>query len=182
MATALVALHDWSGTAAGFGAGLLHPVSGPDHVVAMVAVGLWGAQLGAPYVWALPIAFPMVMALGGALALIGVPLPGVEVGIALSAVALGGAVLAQARPPLAVAASLVGAFALFHGHAHGAELPAGSNGAFYSIGFVVSTGALHAAGIALGLVHRFESGRRAIRAAGACIALTGVYFLWKALA
>jgi urease accessory protein len=174
--------HDESGAAAGLVAGLLHPVSGLDHVLAMVAVGLWGAQLGAPAVWALPIAFPLVMALGGALGLAGVGLPFVEVGIALSAVVLGVLVLREARPRPGVAALVVGAFALFHGNAHGTELPEGASAALYSVGFVVATGALHGLGIALGLLHRFPRGRLALRALGLLVATGGAFFLWRAVA
>ena len=117
--------HVQKGEAAGFLSGLKHPISGLDHVLAMVAVGLWGAQLGAPAVWVLPVAFPMVMAFGGMLGLIGVPLPGIEYGIAASAILLGVAVMFEIRPPLAIAALVVATFAIFHGHAHGTELPAG---------------------------------------------------------
>lgn len=176
------ALHEGSGAASGLVAGLLHPVGGADHVLAMVAVGIWGAQLCRPALWLLPVAFPLVMALGGALALIGVPLPGVEVGIALSALVIGVLVLTECRPAPWIAALVVGAFALFHGHAHGTELPADANGIYYSVGFVVATGCLHAAGIALGLLHRWRDGRRALRAAGALIAAGGAWFLWSALA
>lgn len=167
--------------AGGLASGLLHPVSGLDHVVAMVAVGLWGAQLGAPAIWLLPVTFPMVMAFGGMLGLLGIGLPGVEVGIALSAVALGVLVLLEARPPLWLGAVIVGAFALFHGHAHGTELPPGASGLLYSLGFVVATGCLHAVGIAIGLIHRWMIGRIAIRAAGAGVAAAGVVFLLPAL-
>src|SRR5204862_6795285 len=107
----------------GFFSGALHPISGADHVLAMVAVGLWGAQLGAPAVWLLPVAFPMVMAFGGMLGLVGVKLPGIEIGIACSAIALGVAVFLELRPSLCAAAVLIGFFAIFHGHAHGTELP-----------------------------------------------------------
>ena len=107
--------------------GFAHPVFGPDHVIAMVAVGLWGAFLGAPAIYILPIVFPLVMAAGGVLGILGVPLPGVEIGIAVSAVMLGMMVALAAQPPLWVAAVLVGAFAIFHGHAHGAELPPGAD-------------------------------------------------------
>lgn len=162
--------------------GLSHPVSGLDHVLAMVAVGLWGAQLGPPAVWLLPVTFPMVMALGGTLGLVGVHLPGVEIGIALSAIGLGAAVLFQARPKLGIAAALVGFFAIFHGHAHGTELPPGANGMLYSIGFVVATGLLHATGIGIGLIHRWPAGRSALRVAGAIVALAGLTFLWRAVA
>ena len=106
----------------------------------MIAVGLWGAQLGPPALWLLPVTFPMVMAVGGFLGLLGVALPGVEIGIALSALLLGLMVAIEGKPPLVVAAALVGVFAIFHGHAHGTELPAGQSGLAYSIGFVVATG------------------------------------------
>jgi len=173
--------HTRGGEAAGLLAGLSHPVSGLDHVLAMVAVGLWGAQLGPPAVWLLPVAFPMVMALGGTLGLVGVHLPGVEIGIALSAIGLGAAVLFEAKPKLGVAAALVGFFAIFHGHAHGTELPQGANGLLYSIGFVVATGLLHLAGIGIGTIHRWPAGRTALRWTGALVALAGLAFLWKAV-
>jgi len=166
--------HTEAGVAGGLLSGFLHPILGPDHVIAMVAVGLWGAFLGAPAIWLLPIVFPLVMALGGVL---GVPLPAVEVGIALSAVALGAMVAFAARPPLWVAAVLVGAFAIFHGHAHGAELPAAANPLAYGIGFVAATGLLHLTGIAFGLLVRWPLGERAVRAGGGLIACAGLYFL-----
>jgi urease accessory protein len=177
-----VLAHVQQGQAAGFVTGLSHPVSGLDHVLAMVAVGLWGAQLGAPAIWLLPVTFPLVMALGGFLGLVGIPLPGVEIGVAVSALALGLAVAASWRPPIALAAMLVAVFAVFHGHAHGTELPAGQSGLTYSLGFVVATGLLHLAGIAIGLIHRWPSGRAALRALGAGVAAGGLFFLWRAVA
>lgn len=173
--------HVESASAAGLVAGLSHPVSGLDHVLAMVSVGLWGAQLGAPALWALPVIFPMVMALGGFLGLVGVALPGVEVGIAVSALALGICVAFELRPALWVAGILVAAFAVFHGHAHGTELPPGESGLLYSVGFVVATGCLHGCGIALGLVHRWPLGRVVMRVAGAGVTLAGCVFLWRAV-
>ena len=163
--------------AGGFFGGLAHPVFGPDHVVAMVAVGLWGAFLGAPAIFILPVTFPLVMAFGGALGIIGVPLPGTEIGIAASAIVLGSMVALAARPPLWTAAVLVGAFAIFHGHAHGAELPAGADAVAFSIGFVVATGLLHLAGIAFGLLARWPAGKIAVRTAGGLIACAGAIFL-----
>ena len=174
--------HTEQGRAEGLLAGLHHPISGLDHVLAMIAVGLWGAQLGSPAVWLLPVTFPMVMAFGGMLGLIGVPLPGVEVGIALSGILLGLAVLAEWRPPLQAAAAIVGFFAIFHGHAHGTELPAGASGLLYSVGFVVATGTLHAVGIGMGAIHRFGWGRLTLRIAGGLVGSAGAYFLWRALA
>jgi urease accessory protein len=178
--TAQAHLHQ--GEQLSFFSGFHHPISGLDHVVAMIAVGLWGAQLGAPAIWVLPVAFPMVMALGGVLGLLAVPLPGTEIGIALSALALGIAVLLAWRPPLAIAGALISFFAIFHGYAHGHELPAGENALLYSLGFVVATGCLHAIGIATGLINRDPWGQRSLRAGGAAIAATGVYFLYRALA
>jgi urease accessory protein len=176
------AAHIVKGEAIGFVSGFLHPISGLDHIIAMVAVGLWGAQLGRPAIWLLPVTFPLVMAFGGFLGLIGVPLPGSEIAIALSGVCLGGAVLTEFRPPLWVAAVLVGTFGLFHGYAHGAELPPGQNALLYSLGFIIATGLLHATGIAIGVVHRWSWGRLALRAAGAAILSGGAFFLWSALA
>jgi len=168
--------HTGEGTG-GFLAGLSHPVFGPDHVVAMVAVGLWGAFLGAPAIWLLPIVFPLVMALGGVLGIVGAPLPAVETGIASSAIVLGLMVALAARPPLWVAVVLVGAFAIFHGYAHGKELPDGANAVAFSAGFVIATGLLHLTGIAFGLLARWPVGRLAVRGAGGMIALVGVAYL-----
>jgi urease accessory protein len=174
--------HPQKGEAVGFLTGFRHPISGLDHVLAMVAVGMWGAQLGAPALWLLPVAFPMVMAFGGMLGLIGVPLPGIEYGIAASAILLGAAVMFEVRPPLGVAAALVGLFAIFHGHAHGTELPPGQSALLYSIGFVIATGCLHAIGIGIGTVHRWAWGQRLLRVAGALVAVGGAFFMWKAIA
>ncbi|HEX7272873.1 MAG TPA: HupE/UreJ family protein [Casimicrobiaceae bacterium] len=174
--------HIGQGQAFGLLSGFLHPISGPDHVLAMVAVGLWGAQLGTPAIWVLPVAFPLVMAMGGMLGFLGVPLPGVEYGIAASAIVLGAAVAFEVRPPLVVAALVVGAFAIFHGHAHGTELPQGESALLYSMGFVIATGCLHAIGIGIGTVHRRPWGRRFLRAAGTVVAAGGVFFMWKAVA
>lgn len=183
LGSALPALaHSSAGDATGgFVAGLLHPVLGWDHVIAMVAVGLWGAFLGLPAIWVLPVVFPLVMALGGALGVAGVPLPGVETGIALSAIVLGAMVALAARPPLIVAAVIVAAFAVFHGHAHGTELPESANPIAFSLGFVIATGLLHVGGIAFGLLVRWPAGRVAVRAAGGVIGLLGAGFLFGVL-
>jgi urease accessory protein len=173
--------HAEEGVAAGFLSGFAHPISGLDHVVAMVAVGLWGAQLGAPLLWLLPVTFPMMMALGGMLGLAGIPLPGVEIGIALSAIVLGAMVAFSVRPPVPVAMAIVAAFAVFHGHAHGAELAPGTSASAYSMGFVVSTGCLHGLGILIGLVHKWPSGARALRGAGALVAGAGLFFLLRSV-
>lgn len=174
--------HAEQGRAAGFLAGVHHPISGLDHVLAMISVGLWGAQLGAPAIWLLPVTFPVVMAMGGMLGLLGVHLPGVEIGIIFSGIVLGLTVFAEWRPPMGLAAAIVGCFAVFHGHAHGVELPAGASGLTYSIGFVMTTGTLHAVGIGIGVIHRWGWGRLALRASGACVTTAGLFFLWKVLA
>jgi len=180
--TPAVEAHVQQGDATGFLSGLSHPASGLDHILAMIAVGLWGAQLGVPALWLLPVTFPILMALGGMVGLLGVPLPGVEVGIAASALLLGLAVVSELRPPLAAAIALVAAFGVFHGHAHGTELPPGQSALLYSIGFVVATGCLHGVGIAVGLVHSKPWGRRVLRGAGALVAIGGLFFLWRAMA
>jgi urease accessory protein len=169
--------HSEAGVAGGFASGFTHPLLGFDHVVAMVAVGLWGAFLGAPAIWLLPIVFPLVMALGGALGVAGVPLPAVETGIALSGVVLGLLVALAVRAPLWIAAVIVGAFAIFHGHAHGTELPSAANPYAYAAGFVIGTGLLHLAGIAIGGLTQTKSGTLAVRAAGLVIAAVGAAFL-----
>ena len=183
IATAFIALgvtpafaHSGEGTG-GFLAGISHPVFGLDHVVAMVAVGLWGAFLGPPAIWLLPVVFPLVMAFGGVLGILGVPVPATEVGIAASAIVLGLMVALAARPPLWSAAVLVGAFAIFHGYAHGRELPDGANAVAFSAGFVIATGLLHLTGIAFGLLTRWPAGRLAVRGAGGVIALVGLAYL-----
>jgi urease accessory protein len=177
--TAASAFAHTGGLTGGFLGGFAHPLFGPDHVVAMVAVGLWGALLGTPQMLVLPILFPLVMAVGGALGIVGVPLPAAEFAIAASAFVLGLMVASAARPPLWVAATIVGAFAIFHGYAHGTELPAGADAAAYSIGFVTATGLLHLAGIFLGLTVRWPAGRIGVRGTGAAIACAGLVFLWR---
>ncbi|MEZ5790263.1 MAG: HupE/UreJ family protein [Nitratireductor sp.] len=173
----LALAHTGAGLQGGFVSGFWHPVFGLDHVIAMVAVGLWGAFLGMPAIWLLPVVFPLVMAFGGILGIAGIPLPRVETGIAVSAIILGLCVATAFKPPLWVAAVLVGAFAIFHGHAHGAELPDAASPLGFSAGFVLATGILHLAGIAFGLLARFRGGAMLVKAAGAAIAMGGVYFL-----
>ena len=169
--------HTGADTVFGFQTGFLHPISGADHLIAMVAVGLWGAQLGAPAIWVLPITFPLVMAMGGVLGVIGIPIPFVEVIIALSAVALGLVIALQLRPTLWVAAALVALFAVFHGYAHGRELPGAADPVGYGVGFVVATGLLHLTGILIGTVVRWPLGAQAVRACGAAISCAGIFFL-----
>jgi len=176
----LAAAHVEGGAAAGNGGfltGLMHPVSGLDHVAAMVAVGLWGAQLGAPALWALPVAFPLIMALGGAAGAAGLPLPGIETGIAASGLLLGLAVLLNVRMPLWAALVPVSVFAIFHGHAHGTEMPDYGAPLLYAAGFVLATGMLHLCGIAIGLLWRWPGGQWLVRASGGLIASVGGFLL-----
>lgn len=165
------------GLSGGLFSGFLHPITGWDHVVAMVAVGLWGAFLGRPAIWILPIVFPVVMAFGVAVDVLGVPIPQVETGIAVSAIVLGLVVALALRPSLWIAAAIVGIFAIFHGHAHGTELPDAANPFAYALGFVVATGLLHITGILFGLLTRWPAGRAVVRGGGAAIALAGFAFL-----
>lgn len=173
--------HEQSGVGGGLVSGLLHPLTGMDHLIAMVAVGIWGAQLGPPAIWVLPITFPLVMAIGGVLGVLHIPLPMPELVIALSALILGAAVAMRLRLPFAVAAMIVAVFAVFHGHAHGAELPSSANPLAYGVGFVVATGLLHLCGIAIGTLTRWPAGERLIQGFGAVIAVLGGYFLAQSL-
>ena len=169
--------HVESGGAGSLLSGLLHPVTGLDHVVAMVAVGLWGAVLGAPAIWLLPVAFPMVMAFGGLMGMLGLDLPGVEIGIAVSGMVLGLLVLFDRRLPLTPAAALVAVFAVFHGYAHGQELPEGADALLFSLAFVASTGVLHLLGILLGELRRWPRGHQIVRVLGGVIAVIGSWVL-----
>jgi urease accessory protein len=177
LAPATALAHNPGGVAGGFASGFMHPLTGIDHILAMVAVGIWGAQLGAPAIWALPIAFPLVMSVGGAMGVRGVSLPGVEIGIAASALLLGLMIFSEARPSLVAAALLVGFFAIFHGYAHGTELPRAANPLAYGLGFVLATGLLHVSGITMGLIHRWPLGARVLRFAGGSISLAGLFLL-----
>lgn len=173
--------HEATGLAGGFASGFMHPLLGWDHVAAMVAVGLWGAVLGRSAIWVLPVVFPLVMAFGGALGVVGIPLPSVEVGIALSALVLGCMVFFAARPPIWVAAIIVGLFAIFHGHAHGTELPEAASPLAFSVGFVLATGLLHLCGILISLLGRWRAGRVVVRGGGVLIAVAGAIFLLRAV-
>jgi len=170
--------HASEGISLGLESGFLHPLTGLDHLVAMVAVGLWGAQLGQPAIWILPITFPLVMAVGGLIGLSGLNLPYMEQAVALSGLALGALIAVQARPPLWMASIIVGAFAIFHGYAHGRELPNAANPLAYGVGFVVATGLLHLCGILIGLLIHLPFGSAFIRVCGAAIGCVGAYFLY----
>ena len=165
----------------GFLAGFEHPFTGPDHLLAMVSVGLWGAFLGRPLIVALPVIFPAVMALGALLAMFGLPQPPIELGIAISVLVLGGAIAFAWRAPVVVACAIVAVFALFHGYAHGSEIPSLADPISYSAGFMLATGSLHLAGIGLGTLNTLPGGTRITRAIGGAIGLAGAWFLFTAV-
>lgn len=173
--------HQGTGLPGGFEAGFLHPLTGFDHMLAMVSVGLWGAFLGRPLIMALPMIFPSMMVVGAALAMVGVPLPPVELGIAVSVLVLGAMILFAVRAPIPVACGVVALFALFHGYAHGAELPSAADPVGYSAGFVLCTGMLHVVGIAIGTLRDRPGGQTLLRGAGGVIAVCGLFFLTTAL-
>ena len=171
--------HEQAGLIGGLASGILHPLTGLDHLVAMVAVGLWGAELGVPALWLLPIIFPLVMAFGGVLGVMGVPLPVPEVFVAGSGLVLGLAVALRWNPGLRIAAGLVAIFAVFH--AHGMELPRAANPLGYGVGFVSSTGVLHLCGIGIGMLASRPGWQVVYRGSGGLIAVIGAYFLMRAL-
>lgn len=173
--------HDGTGLKGGFVSGFAHPLTGPDHMLAMIAVGLWGAFLGRPMIYLLPMIFPMMMTFGGAVAMVGVPLPPVELGIALSVVVLGAMILFAVRAPIWVACTIVGIFGLFHGYAHGLEIPSAADPIGYSTGFVLATGMLHVFGITLGLLRTRPGGDVITRGLGGGTVVAGLWFLAKAV-
>ena len=177
LAAAPAFAHSGTGLAGGFGSGFGHPLSGADHMLAMVSVGLWGAFLGRPLLYLLPIIFPMIMVVGALLGMVDLPLPSVEFGIAASVLVLGGCIALAVRAPLIVALLLVGGFAVFHGYAHGRELPSAADPVGYSAGFVLATGLLHLLGIALGRLADHRIGAAIVRITGGLIAATGMALL-----
>ncbi|MBE9604465.1 HupE/UreJ family protein [Acetobacteraceae bacterium H6797] len=162
---------------AGFAAGIAHPFSGLDHLLAMLALGIWAALIGGRAALALPLAFPAAMIVGGVLGAAGVGLPFVEPGIALSVVALGGLVALGARPPLGAALALVAVFAALHGHAHGTELPEAASPVAYGLGVVLATLALHAMGFGLGRLAMAARQPAFLKAGGLGVSLAGVVLL-----
>src|SRR5882757_4362785 len=161
--------HTGTGLAGGFVSGFRHPFAGADHLLAMFSVGLWGAFLGRPLIYALPVVFPAMMVVGAIMGMFVVPLPPVELGIALSVVVLGGCIALSVRAPVWAASIIVAVFAVFHGYAHGKELPSAADPVSYSAGFVLATGLLHVAGICLGFLNDLPNGVVATRSMGAVI-------------
>ena len=171
--------HVMDGPLGGFGSGFGHPLAGFDHLLAMLAVGLWGAQMGGRSVWTLPATFPMIMCVGGIIGMTGVlPDQPIEYGIAVSVIVLGGAIAAAWRAPEWAALVLIAAFALMHGYPHGVLAPRASDPAAFTVGFVVSTGVIHVIGIAIGAALKPIGGGRLVQGLGAAISLAGFWFLF----
>jgi urease accessory protein len=175
------AAHAGTGLSGGFVSGFGHPFTGSDHLLAMFSVGLWGACLGRPLIFALPVIFPSVMAGGAVLGMLGVPVPPVELGIALSVLVLGGCIACSLKAPVWVASVIVATFAVFHGYAHGRELPSAADPIGYSVGFVLATGLLHVLGVAVGFLNNRPIGVVATRGMGAAIGCMGVWFVCRAV-
>jgi len=171
-----VQAHTGTGTVSGFQSGLAHPFFGLDHLLAMLAVGIWGAQMGGRPVWTLPMTFPIIMALGGLFGMSGFSLPHVEMGIAVSVLALGSAIACAWKPAEWLALGLIAVFAIFHGYAHGVELPRSADPASYAAGFVIATGLIHVVGIGIGLLLGGLFHGRVAQGLGTGIALAGLYF------
>ena len=165
------------GLTGGFISGYIHPLLGWDHVAAMVAVGIWGAFLGSRAIWVLPIVFPFIMVIGGILGMVGVPVPFIVPGIALSSIIIGLAIAFKWRAPLWIASVIVGLFAIYHGYAHGQNLPAASNPIAFALGFVLGSGTLHLIGILFSLIERYNWGVKALQLGGIIIALVGLAVL-----
>ena len=166
------------GSGGGFMAGLTHPVLGFDHLLAMLSVGILSAQMGGQAIWRVPLAFVLVMLGGGVLGINGIPLFSVELGIALSVLALGVAIALDKKLSPVLAMVFVGFFAIFHGHAHGTEMPSLSKPLFYACGFVLGTAGIHVAGVLVGIIaERIKVGVQLLRYAGAAIAGIGFHII-----
>jgi urease accessory protein len=172
--------HVGHASSSGFAHGFSHPFSGLDHLLAMVAVGLWAAQLGRPAYLILPLTFPLVMAAGAVLGIAGLPLPWVESAMAASVLILGAMVALTLKPSLTASVTLIGLFAFMHGHSHGTELPHAVSAATYAAGFLTGTLMLHAVGLAIGGLSRWPRAAVGLRAAGAAVAAIGVLLLVSA--
>ncbi|MER9664265.1 HupE/UreJ family protein [Mesorhizobium sp. M0159] len=176
----IASAHTGVGDTSGFLHGISHPICGVDHILAMVMIGVFANQLSGRALWLVPTMFVLMMALGGALGASGVYLPHAELGIALSVIVLGGIVALKMKAPVAIATGVPGCFAIFHGHAHGAEMPESASGFAYAAGFIIATALLHAAGIAVSFHIKKASeryGRVVMQCAGGIAALAGFRFL-----
>jgi urease accessory protein len=171
------AAHTGAGSVFGFASGFLHPLGGLDHLLAMVAVGLLAAQLGGSAMWLVPVAFVATMIAGAHAGFAGLALRGAEFGIALSVIAIALPVALSLGMPTGLAMALVGVFAIFHGHAHGAEIPVGAHAGLYVSGFALATVLIHAVGVSLGVLGRSAAGPPVLRLAGGTIVVIGCLLL-----
>lgn len=170
-----------TGLPGGIESGFRHPFTGWDHLLAMVSVGVWGAFLGRPLVYALPVIFPLMMVGGAALGMLGVPMPPPEIGVAASVLVLGLCIALAIRTSTWLACTIVAGFAVFHGYAHGVELPSAADPVGYSVGFVSATGILHVCGIGIGVLNEHPRGVAVTRSMGAVVAAVGVWFIFQAV-
>jgi urease accessory protein len=167
--------HTGVGQTSGYVHGFCHPMGGADHLLAMFAVGLWAAQIGGRATWLVPSTFVAVMVLGGVLGFWGVPIPFIEHGILVSVLLLGVLIVAACRLPTVYSALIVGLLAVFHGYAHGAEMPAATEAASYTAGFAMATATLHLSGVGVGMILQNVNLQAVNRLAGGAIALGGIY-------
>ncbi|MGD9716810.1 MAG: HupE/UreJ family protein [Sulfuricurvum sp.] len=174
MAEVSLLAHTGHGTVSGFGAGFSHPIGGADHILAMIAVGLWASQMGGRALWAVPLSFVTMMVAGAAMGIQGFQVPFIEEGILGSVLVLGALIGFGVKMPVAFSAAIVGLFAIFHGTAHGAEMPLNAAGVEYAAGFVLATAMLHIGGIAIGAVMHKLSETKASKVAGGAIAASGL--------
>lgn len=179
LAVALVAeasllAHTGHGSVSGFGAGFGHPIGGADHILAMIAVGLWAAQMGGRSLWAVPLSFVTMMVAGAAMGIPGIQVPFIEEGILASVLVLGALIGFGVKMPVVFSSAIVGMFAIFHGTAHGAEMPLNAGGVEYAAGFVLATAMLHIGGIAVGMMMNKLAQSKASRVAGGAIAASGL--------
>jgi urease accessory protein len=173
--------HMGTGLPGGIESGFRHPFTGWDHLLAMVSVGIWGAFLGRPLIYALPVIFPVMMVGGAALGMFAVPIPSPDLGVAASVLVLGLCIALAVRAPTWVACAIVATFAVFHGYAHGVELPSAADPVGYSVGFVLATGTLHVCGIGIGLLNERPHGATVTRSMGTVVAAAGVLFMLQAV-
>jgi urease accessory protein len=171
--------HPLLGTQSGFSNGFFHPLSGLDHILAMLAVGIWAAQMGGKVKWIIPVTFVGLMSLGGVLGMNNISLPFAEIGILVSVVVLGVLILAGVKLPMLVSSILVGVFALCHGHTHGTELPAAASGVMYAAGFALTTIVLHLSGIGFGSVVNKIANEKIVKLSGAMIAIAGLFLSYN---
>jgi urease accessory protein len=171
----IASAHTGIGQTTGFLHGFSHPIGGADHLLAMVAVGLWAVQVGGRAIWVVPSTFVSVMILGGILGFTGFPVPFIEEGILVSLLLFGVLIAGAFKLPLAYSAFVVGIFAIFHGHAHGAEMPVTIGAISYTLGFALATAMLHLAGIGFGMLTQKANLQTVSRFAGGAIALGGIY-------